>query len=484
MTNSNQDNLEDLINKKALSKPFWYTERILFLANLVVFVLCALVLSITEFNNPKNGQFNTFIDYLFNSVSVGTLTGLFRGDSGNYTFFGQFALLVNMVSAGIVASLVGTILLLLVRSGLDGEKKLENELKNLGLNSTAIIKFIFIDLFIIWLIGTILFKLSGTSTLWEAIFNSASHIFNDGVTALTNNMLPYRNNLPMLLSGGFLITIGGFGISIRGIFYKWFLNKIGQKKLAKLIPQEVLAPFNFAILIIFASLVLQFIGTFLIFTFEHSNPFTYSNGLYSSDFIKILNSWYMSVSSRTAGFTTFGNLDSSGNPVADMSKINDKTSFVFMILMTIGASSGSFAGGILKLTAFIYLFVYLYSKFTGQKEIKIKSDFAHFSEKTSFEANFRLIGFTSIVLILSLVLFIIESNISGNWLLFEAISAVSNTGLSLGATSLLGNFGMILIMILMIMGKIGFISFIISFFPKLQDVLEKADKNANEFPVD
>ena len=144
----------------------------------------------------------------------------------------------------------------------------------------------------------------------------------------------------------------------------------------------------------------------------------------------------------------------------------------------------SFAGGILKLTAFIYLFVYLYSRFKGQKEVKIKSDFAHFSEKTAFEANFRLIGFTSIVLILSFVLFVLEGAISGNWLLFEAISAVSNTGLSLGATPLLGNAGMILMMILMIMGKIGFISFVISFFPKLQNLLENSDRNANEFPVD
>ena len=465
-------------------KPFWFTERILFLANLVVFFACAVALAITEFGNEKNGQFNSFIDYLFNSISVGTLTGLFRGDSGNYSFLGQLALLGNMVISGIIASVIGVILLLFVRSGLDRKKRLQTELQNLGLHSGSILKFIFIDLAIIWGVGTILFIITGSTSWWEAIFNSASHIFNDGVTALTNNMVPYRENIGMIISGAFLITIGGFGIAIRVLFYKWVLNLFGLKNLASKIPEEVSAPANFAWLIVITSFILQLGGAALIYHFESQNPGTFANGLYQSDVVKVINSWYMSVSSRTAGFTIFGITDSAGQIIADMSKINDKTEFLFIVLMAIGASSGSFAGGILKLTAFIYLFVYLYSRFRGQKEIKLQSNFAHFSEKTVFEANFRMIGFTAIVIIITGMLFVAEGNITGNWLLFESVSAVSNTGLSLGATPNLGVFGMTLIMLLMTIGKIGFISFIISFFPRLQILLEQTDRNANEFPVD
>jgi Trk-type K+ transport system membrane component len=114
----------------------------------------------------------------------------------------------------------------------------------------------------------------------------------------------------------------------------------------------------------------------------------------------------------------------------------------------------------------------------------ISGDFAHFSEKTVFEANFRIIGFISMIVLITLGLFVSDSDISGYYLLFESISAVSNTGLSLGATPLLSATGMGLLMILMTVGKIGFISFIISFFPNLQKLLDQSGREANEFPVD
>ena len=87
--------------------------------------------------------------------------------------------------------------------------------------------YFFIFLFIV------LFLFFGKDSLWQAIFDSASHIFNDGITAKTNSMIPFRNNLGMLISGGFLITVGGFGIAIRAIFYKWFLGLVGLKNIAK-----------------------------------------------------------------------------------------------------------------------------------------------------------------------------------------------------------------------------------------------------------
>ena len=474
----------NIILKNIDKQSFWSAERILFLANLVVFLGCALVLLITEKGNSANGNFNTFWDYLFNSISVGTLTGLFRGDSGNYTFWGQFALLVNMVISGIVAGIVSVILLLFVRSGLNRNKSLENEVEKIGLNSFGIINFILIDLGIIWILGIVLFLFFGKDSLWQAIFDSASHIFNDGITAKTNSMIPFRNNLGMLISGGFLITVGGFGIAIRAIFYKWFLGLVGLKNIAKKIPESLIAPRNFAALIVGVSLFLQIGGGFMIHYFEKGNPLTFAGDGYTSEVTKSANAWYMSVSSRTAGFNTFALKNESGEFVSDMSVMNDKTSYVLILLMTVGASSGSFAGGVLKLTAFIYLFVYLYSRFRGRKEVMISGDFAHFSEKTVFEANFRIIGFISMIVLITLGLFISDSDISGYYLLFESISAVSNTGLSLGATPLLSQTGMGLLMILMTVGKIGFISFIISFFPNLQKLLDQSGREANEFPVD
>ena len=168
----------------------------------------------------------------------------------------------------------------------------------------------------------------------------------------------------------------------------------------------------------------------------------------------------MSVSARTAGFTT----------VSDLSKLHDKSKYILMLLMAIGASSGSFAGGVLKLTALIYILAYIVSRAKGEDEIVTPHKHLHFSRQTMIEANFRVIGFTAILLIVLLLLFFIQPNISGLYLLFEGISAVSNTGLTLGATYLLNTWSMILIIILMIVGKVGFITRIISFFPSINSL--------------
>jgi trk system potassium uptake protein TrkH len=164
--------------------------------------------------------------------------------------------------------------------------------------------------------------------------------------------------------------------------------------------------------------------------------------------------------------------------------MNDKSNFIFMGLMTIGASSGSFAGGIMKLTAFMYIFLYLFSHFVGSHKIRSPKNYIVLSEKTKVEANLRLMGFSFITIVIVILMFFSQPDIKGIWLLFEAISGVTNTGLTMGATPLLNAFEMILVIILMTIGKVGFISATISFFPKLQSLLEASEHSEDEFPVD
>src|SRR5581483_3459887 len=99
-------------------------------------------------------------------------------------------------------------------------------------------------------------------------------------------------------------------------------------------------------------------------------------------------------------------------------------------------------------------------------------------------ANFRVIGFTTILAMLIILLFFVQPNISGALLTFESISAVSNTGLTLGATNLLNPAGMLIIIALMTVGKIGFLSTVISFFPRYQRVIEDAPTDKESLPVD
>lgn len=470
MKKKKRDSIQEVIDSFE-SQSFWISERIIFLGSILAFLIFAIFLFITEKGN-SHIQYKSFIDYFFDSVSVGTLTGLFRGDSGTFTFPGQVILLFDMVFNGLITSVIAILLIVFVRLGFDRKKSLRKELEKLNLHSKAILFFILIDFFFIWFVGTVLFLLFGSHSFWEALFNSASHILNDGITALPNSMVPYQSNIPLLLSGAFLIMIGGLGVSIRGYLYKFFLKGIGLKGIAHAIPESVIAPKNFLFVILIVTLVLQLFGAITLYAFENTNTAIFSS--HTPSIVRFVNTYYMSVSARTAGFTT----------VPDLSILHDKSKYILMLLMAIGASSGSFAGGVLKLTAFIYIIAYIICRTKGDYEIATPHKHLHFSELTMIEANFRVIGFTTVLFVVLVLLFLVQPNISGLYLIFEGISAVSNTGLTLGATYLLNAWSMILIIILMIVGKVGFITTVVSFFPRHQLLMETAKKDIEELPVD
>lgn len=449
------------------AKSFWIAERILFTGTLATFLLFTLLLMWTERDNHASH----FLTNLFNIVSVGTLTGLFRGDSGLLSHSSQFVLLLDMIVNGLIASFVSILLIVFVRLGFAGGN-MRTQIEKIGAHTKGIIAFIFLDFLFIWGLGTALLWAFGAHSLWEATFNSASHILNDGVTALPNNMVPYARNAGMLLSGALLITIGGLGIGIRGRAYRWLFRKVGLRRIARGIPESVLVPRNFIVAILVVTVGLQALGALSMFAFEAHNNALFSGAW--SPMGKLLDTYYMSVSARTAGFTVF----------PDLMALHDKSHLLLMVLMSIGAASGSFAGGVLKLTAFMYLFVLIGARFRGTLEVSTARRFLHFAQRTVIEANFRIIGFTTILAMLILVLFFVQPNISGLWLTFESISAVSNTGLTLGATSLLNPVGMVIIILLMTVGKIGFLSAVISFFPRYQRVIETAPTDEESLPVD
>ncbi len=449
------------------AKSFWIAERILFMGTLVAFMIFTFLLMWTERDNHAAH----FLTNLFNVVSVGTLTGLFRGDSGLLSHGSQFVLLLDMIVNGLIASFVSILLIVFIRLGFAGGN-VRTQIEKIGAHTKGIIAFIFLDFLFIWGLGTALLWAFGTHGLWEATFNAASHILNDGVTARPENMVPYAHNAGMLLSGAFLITIGGLGIGIRGRAYRWLFRRLGLKRIARGIPESVLVPRNFIFAILAVTIGLQAFGALSMFAFEAHNTALFSGTW--SPIGKFLDSYYMSVSARTAGFTVFPNLMA----------LHDKSNLVLMVLMTIGAASGSFAGGVLKLTAFIYLFVLIGARFRGTREVSTAKRFLHFAQRTVIEANFRVIGFTTILAMLIILLFFVQPNISGALLTFESISAVSNTGLTLGATNLLNPAGMLIIIALMTVGKIGFLSTVISFFPRYQRVIEDAPTDKESLPVD
>ena len=157
---------------------------------------------------------------------------------------------------------------------------------------------------------------------------------------------------------------------------------------------------------------------------------------------KVLSSFFMSVTARTAGFNTI-----------DIGKMQEGSVIVTIMLMFIGASPASTGGGI-KTTTFGVLLSSTISVLRGNKEIEI------FHKKIPYDTLIKsLCIFTLgsfLVIFSSLWITIIEQ---GKFLyldiLYEIVSAFGTVGVSRGITANLSSLSKIILIILMYLGRVG-----------------------------
>lgn len=168
----------------------------------------------------------------------------------------------------------------------------------------------------------------------------------------------------------------------------------------------------------------------------------------------ILTSLFQSITARTAGFNT-----------VDFSTISDAAAAMMLFLMFIGASPGSCGGGV-KTTTLALLAASSMSRIRGRHRVNLY--------KKSIPNDTVTRGLTLIVIsigIIGLFFFLILSANQGNGqeviqqrgaflpYLFETVSAFGTVGLSMGITSSLNNWGKVLIILMMIIGRVGVLTF-------------------------
>ena len=166
---------------------------------------------------------------------------------------------------------------------------------------------------------------------------------------------------------------------------------------------------------------------------------------------RIWASVFQSVSPRTAGFNT-----------VDIASLSEASKLLTVILMFIGGSSGSTAGGI-KTTSLFVVFAFVVSRVRGRDSISafhksIKSEFLH---KALLVATINL----SLALTGSFIIAALESASLSN-IFIETFSAISTVGLTAGLTTTLGTTSQIVLMVLMFCGRVGSVSFAAALFEK------------------
>ncbi|MEG0266110.1 MAG: potassium transporter TrkG [Bacilli bacterium] len=370
----------------------------------------------------KNDVAVSLVDAFFTTISCICVTGLSTIDAANtFNLFGVtvMAILIQIGGLGIICAGLSIILLAGQKIGIKERVLIKD---SLNLNSLkGIVKLvltIFKVTFIIELIGAILSFLvfKNYYELWDAlvisVFHSISAFNNAGFDLIGNfqNLLMFKDNILLNVTTALLIIIGGLGFLV----IKDFLEKKDFKHLTL-----------HSKIVIKTTLILIIAGTLL---------------LKVSQNISWLGAFFMSVSTRTAGFNT-----------VPMESFNKFGLTIMMVFMFIGASPSSTGGGI-KTTTFYTLIKGTYSVCTNKRCHAFKR---HISDEIINRAFIVLFLGLIIVCLSTLSLCTIESDINFIDLMFESVSAFGTVGLSTGITSTLKVGSKITIMIVMFFGRVG-----------------------------
>ena len=277
------------------------------------------------------------------------------------------------------------------------------------------------------------------------MFHSISAFCNAGFDVLGkgNSLISFNTNVVVIMVLSILIIIGGLGFTVWSELYTC-------KSIRRVSIHSKM------VLLITTGLV--FGGTLLMFLFEHNNPQTISKMSFIN---KLTNSFFASVTPRTAGFNS---ISTSGMTTAGQ--------FLTIILMFIGGSPGSTAGGI-KTTTIGVLIVTVVSVIRGREDSEVFK--RRFSKDLVYKAfTLLFIGFT-LVVIVTMLLSYTEKGATFMSIFYETISAFGTAGLTLGLTPDLSNIGRILIIIMMYLGRVGPLTVVLS-------LTRKKEKSGVKYP--
>ena len=224
-------------------------------------------------------------------------------------------------------------------------------------------------------------------------------------------MSAYKNDVYINIVTCFLIFFGGIGFYV---IKELRMNKFKWKPLSM-----------HSKVVLSVSMILIIFGTIMLKLTEN---------------ITWLGALFNSVSARTAGFSTF-----------NLGDFSNAGLIIMMVLMFIGASPGSTAGGIKTTTIFVL--------FQGVKSSAInKSEkaFKYAVPKNAFKkaAVITVIGIT-VVLTGTFLMSLFEPNLEIKDIVFEIVSAYGTVGDSTGITASISTASKILSMLVMFIGRLG-----------------------------
>ncbi|KOP72356.1 ATP synthase subunit J [Lysinibacillus sp. FJAT-14745] len=383
----------------------------------------------------ENGEGLSFLNALFTATSATCVTGLIVVDTGDtFSVFGELVILFLIQIGGLGFMTFATLVFLLLGKKISLKERLLlkeafNNITMAGL--VKLVRRILLFTALIELIGGLIlsirfsFDMPVGKAIYFGFFHSISNFNNAGFDIMGgfNGLTKYVDDPFIVLTICALITIGGLGFIV--------INELYEYRETKRLSVH-------SKIVLTTTLILTVGSTILIFLFEYGNSKTLGP---LSEWGKVLGSLYQAVTPRTAGSNTLS--------IGDLTQ---STLFLIILLMFIGAGSGSTAGGI-KITTFALLIATMWSQIRGKEDVVL------FRRRIVNETIFKALTVTMcgmmIVIFVTFVLSITEQGHNFMMYLFEATSAFGTVGLSMGLTPELSPGGRLVIILTMFAGRLG-----------------------------
>lgn len=369
---------------------------------------------------------------LFTSTSAVCVTGLVVQDTATYwTAFGQVVIMLLIQIGGLGIMSFATFYALLFGKKIPFRQRLIMQQSINRSNTGGIVKIfrhLLFFTFTVELLAALLLALHwrpvyGIKTaLWMGLFHAISAFNNAGfdlfgnLSSLTGLATDYTVNLIIIA----LIIAGGLGFVVVDELYA-FRSRRRLSLHTKIV------------LITTALLIL--VPAILIFIAE------YQHGLKDLPLSgKLLAAFFQAVTPRTAGFNTL-----------NLNSLLMSTQFLIIILMFIGGSPGSTAGGI-KTSTFWIVCAAIVSQIRGKKDVEV------FHRRIAYQDVLRamtIIALSGFFVMAMVLLLSFTVNAEFKQVMFEVVSAFSTVGLSLGLTAEMGTAGRLLIILTMLVGRLG-----------------------------
>ncbi len=387
--------------------------------------------------SSKNREWTPFLSSLFTSVSASCVTGLIVVDTAtHWSLFGQIVIITLIQIGGLGFITIATAFLSFMRKGL-GLKSRALMAESINTGRIAGLKG-YVGRIVK---GTLVMEGAGALLLaipfvrefgalkgiYYGIFHSVSAFCNAGFDLMGvkqpfDSLVSYSDSVYVNLVFILLITLGGIGFQV------WDDVRMYRFRLKRYSLHSKI--------VLVVSFLLTFVGALVFYLLE-------KNALFADVSVGkgLLYSLFQSVTCRTAGFNTI-----------DLAKLSDPSVLISCLLMFVGGSPGSTAGGI-KTTTIAVIFIYLISSLrasAGEPQLFGRSLDVTFVRKAS-----GVIAFNFSLVFLAAVLISAGARFRITDVLFETFSAMGTVGMTTGITRDLPVYGKLVIMLLMFCGRVG-----------------------------